>query len=90
MDLRDLGPVTVRQPAFEHGGNARIDEEDEMPERRRFFLQVPASYYDLSKEQQQAARIEMWRDALLQMGDDPDKLMSSATADGQDYGESGS
>jgi hypothetical protein len=51
--------------------------EDTMADRdRRFFLRVPVGYHEMSEDEQKAAAVAMWRVAMVQMGKDPDKLVS--------------
>jgi hypothetical protein len=40
----------------------------------RFFLRIPEHYLDMTEADQKAAVLEMWRAAMIQMGEDPDKL----------------
>ncbi|MGO9963004.1 MAG: hypothetical protein ACLPUG_06190 [Acidimicrobiales bacterium] len=46
----------------------------------RFFLRMPAGYFDMTEDEQQAAVMAMWCDAMVQIGEDPDKLMSARMA----------
>ena len=47
----------------------------------RFFLRIPADYFDMTEQEQQAATRAMWADTMVQVGEDPDKLVSeNATA----------
>jgi hypothetical protein len=47
---------------------------------RRFFLKVPPGYFEMSQDQQKVAAVAMWRGVMVQMGEDPDKLMTERVA----------
>ena len=47
---------------------------------RRFFLRIPEHYFDMTEDEQQAAARAMWRDAMIQVGENPDRLMSERLA----------
>jgi len=40
----------------------------------RFFLKVPEGFFEMPETEQKAAAVGMWRDAMVQLGKDPDKL----------------
>jgi hypothetical protein len=47
----------------------------------RFFLKVPAGLFSrCPMPAQESAAAAMWRDAMVQFGKDPDKLVSEAPA----------
>ena len=48
---------------------------------RRFFLRVPVGYDQMSEAEQKAAAVAMWADAMVQMGEDPDRLISENPKD---------
>ena len=49
--------------------------------RRRFFLRVPLGYFEMTEDERKAAAVEMWSETMVQMGKDPDRLISErATA----------
>ena len=49
--------------------------------RRRFFLRIPLVYFEMTGDERAAAAVEMWSETMVQMGKDPDRLISErATA----------
>ena len=49
--------------------------------RRRFFLRIPLGYFEVTEDERKAAAVEMWSETMVQMGKDPDRLISErATA----------
>ena len=44
----------------------------------RFFLHLPAGFFAMSYAEQESAAVAMWRDAMIQLGKDPDRLVSEA------------
>ena len=46
----------------------------------RFFLRVPASYHELTEEEQKAAAVAMWANSMRQLGEDADRLIGERTA----------
>ena len=49
---------------------------------RRFLLRIPAGYFEMTEEEQQAATRAMWREAMVQMGEDTDRPVSENAQDG--------
>ena len=47
----------------------------------RFFLRVPAGYFDMTEDEQQAATRAMWREVMTQIGANPDRLVSENAQD---------
>jgi len=43
---------------------------------RRFFLRLPEHYFEMTEADQKAAALAMWRAAMTQLGEDPDRLIS--------------
>ena len=47
---------------------------------RRFVVRIPVDYFTMSEDEQQAATRAMWADAMRQLGEDPEGLISARTA----------
>ena len=47
---------------------------------RRFFLRVPVGYDEMSEADQHGAVMAMWREAMVQLGGDADRLMTARVA----------
>jgi hypothetical protein len=47
----------------------------------RFLLGIPAGYFEMSEDAQKAAAMAIWREAMAQMGEDPNKLISENAKD---------
>jgi hypothetical protein len=43
---------------------------------RRFFVRIPAGFFTMTEDEQQAATRAMWRETMVQMGEDPYRLVS--------------
>ena len=48
---------------------------------RRFFVRIPAGFFTMTEDEQQAATRATWREAMVQMGEDPDKLVNENAKD---------
>ncbi len=48
---------------------------------RRFFFKVPPGYHEMSEAEQKVAALEMWRDVMTQLGEDPDRLVTENAQD---------
>ena len=55
-----------------------------MSDRQRpFLLRIPAGYFTMTEDERQAATRAMWADAMVQIGEDADRLISERTAQGE-------
>jgi hypothetical protein len=47
----------------------------------RFLLRIPLDHDQVSEAEQKAAAVALWREAMVQLGEDPDKLVNESAQD---------